>query len=112
MGKFGSIVLLNASNNQHTKELQDLAHSLARHLVVMRPTYTSMKDVPETIIKQFREEGGDKAVEKMASKDVFTEQELATIDENIKIKDYLKQKEQELKNITIDIKDWAVFSIG
>ncbi len=39
------------------------------------------------------------------------EQELATSDEPIKIKDLLKQRDSELKT-TISIKEWALFAIG
>jgi hypothetical protein len=39
------------------------------------------------------------------------EQELATSDEPLKIKDLMKQKDSELKT-TISIKEWALFNIG
>jgi len=39
------------------------------------------------------------------------EQELATSEEPIKIKDLLKQKESELKT-KVNIKEWALFNIG
>jgi hypothetical protein len=39
------------------------------------------------------------------------EQELATSDEPLKIKDLLKQKESELKT-QVNIKEWALFNIG
>jgi hypothetical protein len=39
------------------------------------------------------------------------EQELATSEEPLKIKDLLKSKESELKT-QISIKEWALFNIG
>jgi hypothetical protein len=39
------------------------------------------------------------------------EQELATSEDPIKIKDLLKQKESELKT-QFSIKEWALFNIG
>jgi hypothetical protein len=39
------------------------------------------------------------------------EQELATSDEPLKIKDLLQMKESELKT-QISIKEWALFNIG
>lgn len=60
---------------------------------------------------QTTEDGKRKALEKLFGKEVFLEQELATSDEPIKIKDLIKQKEQELKT-GISIHQWGLFRVG
>lgn len=53
----------------------------------MRPTYLNKKEVPSTIReKLLAEEHGDKALWKMFNKEVLMEQELATSEENQKVK--------------------------
>ena len=61
--------------------------------------------------EQTTPEAQNKAWEKVLAREVFMEQELATSDEPLKIKDLLKQKDSELKT-TISVKEWALFNIG
>ena len=85
----------------------------------MKPNYMNEKDVPEEVRKKAMDEapqeGGKqarkKAVEKLMAREVFMEQELATSEEPLKIKELLKQKEAELKT-GLQIKEWVLFNIG
>lgn len=56
-------------------------------------------------------EAQKRALDKLINREVFLEQELATSDEPIKIKDLLKQRDSDLKT-TISINEWALFTIG
>jgi hypothetical protein len=56
-------------------------------------------------------EAQKRALDKLINREVFLEQELATCDEPIKIKDLLKQRDSDLKT-TISINEWALFTIG
>ena len=51
------------------------------------------------------------ALEKLIARDIFMEQELATSEEPIRIKELISNKEKELKT-QISIKEWALFNIG
>jgi hypothetical protein len=85
----------------------------------MKPHYLFERDVPQEVREKAMEEapqaGGQeakkKALEKLFSREVFMEQELATSDEPLKIKELFQQKETELKT-GLHIKEWALFNIG
>jgi hypothetical protein len=82
----------------------------------MKPVYLFKKELPaqareQIMNEQATPEAQKKALEKLLAREVMMEQELATSDEPLKIKDLLKQKEQELKT-SISIKEWALFNIG
>ena len=61
--------------------------------------------------EQATPEAQQRALDKLLAREVFMEQELATSEEPLKIKDLMKQKDSELKT-TISIKEWALFNIG
>lgn len=82
----------------------------------MKPIYLFENELPteardQVVNEQTTPEGKKKALEKLIQRDVFMEQELATSEEPLKIKDLLKMKETELKT-QISIKEWALFNIG
>lgn len=82
----------------------------------MKPIYLFEKELPsqareQIMNEQATPEAQKKALEKLLAREVMMEQELATSDEPLKIKDLLKQKEEELKT-SISIKEWALFNIG
>ena len=93
-----------------------MASSLSLHIAAMKPVYLFKKELPaqareQIMNEQATPEAQKKALEKLLAREVMMEQELATSDEPLKIKDLLKQKEQELKT-SISIKEWALFNIG
>lgn len=118
-GKIGSLTLLKASDKAHNSQVQELATQLALHVAAMKPNYLRATDVPQAVVDKMVSElpenchpGKKKgAIEKLMGREAFLEQELATSDEPLKIKDLLKQKEQELKT-KLEIKEWALFNIG
>jgi len=82
----------------------------------MKPSYLHEADLPNEVREKTLNElppGADKAraIEKLLAREVMMEQELATSEEPLKIKDLLKQKEQDFKT-TLQIKEWALFTIG
>jgi translation elongation factor EF-Ts len=82
----------------------------------MKPVYLTQKDVPQEVKdkivnEQIEKDAKKKALDKFILRDVLFEQELATSDEPLKIKDLIEQKEKELKT-EIKIKEWALFHIG
>jgi hypothetical protein len=82
----------------------------------MKPSVLNSADLPQALKDQIMQEQAtpeaqQRALDKLLSREVFMEQELATSDEPIKIKDLLKQKESELKT-QVNIKEWALFNIG
>ena len=82
----------------------------------MKPVYLFENELPnevrtQVVDEQTTPEAKKKALEKLLSREVMMEQELATSEEPLKIKDLLKQKEGELKT-SISIKEWALFNIG
>ena len=75
--------------------MQDLASSLSLHIAAMKPAYLFKGDLPKEIKEkimeeQVKEEDKRKALTKLYARDVMMEQELATSDEPLKIKDLLK----------------------
>lgn len=83
------------------------------HIASMKPTYLSIDEIPANVIQKVRDEGehGEKDVQKFYTKEVIMEQDLATIDENIKVKEFISEKEKEL-GINVQIHDWLCFNIG
>jgi translation elongation factor EF-Ts len=117
LGKVGALVFLKADDK--AARLDDLASQLALHVAAMKPHYLFERDVPQEVREKAMEEapqaGGQeakkKALEKLFSREVFMEQELATSDEPLKIKELFQQKETELKT-GLHVKEWALFNIG
>jgi hypothetical protein len=82
----------------------------------MKPSVLVTSDLPESFKEQIMREQAtpeaqNRAWEKVLAREVFMEQELATSDEPLKIKDLIKQRDAELKT-TISVKEWALFNIG
>ena len=80
----------------------------------MKPNYLFEADVPQEVReKVLAEEEKDKkkALEKFMTREVMMEQELATSDEPLKIKDLLALKEKEGLG-KLHVKEWALFNIG
>lgn len=94
-------------NNNH---LEELTQQLALHIAAMKPVYLNKREVPKAIADKFREEG-DKALWKMFNQEVLMEQELATSEDPIKVKQLIRERESEL-GTPITIKEWALFHIG
>lgn len=68
----------------------------------MKPVYTSDLEVPQEVREKVLDEltnpeAKKKALEKLFSQEVLMEQELATSEEPLKIKDLIKNKEAELQ---------------
>ena len=107
---------LKAHDKAQNKKLQELASSLSLHIAAMKPIYLFENELPieardQVVNEQTTPEGKKRALEKLIQRDVFMEQELATSEEPLKIKDLLKMKETELKT-QITIQEWALFNIG
>lgn len=116
LGKVGALVFLKADDRG--AKLDELASQLALHVAAMKPQYMHERDVPQEVrdrvmneAPQDQKDAKRKAIEKLMSREVFMEQELATSDEPLRIKELLKQKESELKT-GLHIKEWALFNIG
>lgn len=82
----------------------------------MKPVYLTEKDIPQEVKdkivdEQIEPEAKKKALAKFIQRDVLFEQELATSDDPLKIKDLLSAKEREFKT-ELRIKEWALFQIG
>ena len=82
----------------------------------MKPSYLHEREVPQeerekVLDEQSTTEGKQRALEKLFGKEVFLDQELATSEDPLKIKDYIHQKEQELQT-GISINEWALFRVG
>jgi len=67
--------------------------------------------VPKELRDKWYGEGKDKMLKKMYGVEVLMEQELATSDESIKVRQYIANKEKELGGGPIAVEDWALFSI-
>lgn len=98
----------------NAKALGDLASQLALHVAAMKPNYLFEAEVPQEVKeKVIAEEEKDKkkALEKFLAREVMMEQELATSDEPLKIRDLIAAKEKEgLGRLTL--REWALFNIG
>ena len=93
------------------KELDDIATALAMHIAAMKPKYQFKKEIPKEVRDKYMEEGGEKALWKMYGADVFMEQDLATHETDMKVKQYLKDMEAKAGKRVL-IKDWLYFKIG
>ena len=68
--------------------------------------------MPAEVKQKLLEEGpGDRALWKMFNKDVLMEQELATSEESLKVKQLIRERESELGSPLL-IKEWTLFNIG
>jgi len=134
VGKIGSIFLLDCGNSAHVGPVASIASTLAMHTAAMKPSYAEKSELPEDAIKQVLEEAREqailsmkedmpenakekmltgvarKAVKKLEKRDVLMEQDLATSDKNITIRDYLKEEGDKL-GCDINIKQWVLFAI-
>jgi len=95
LGKIGALVYLKADDKAQTNKLQELASSLSLHIAAMKPIYLFENELPteardQVVNEQTTPEGKKRALEKLIQRDVFMEQELATSEEPLKIKDLLK----------------------
>ena len=95
LGKIGALVFLKAQDKAHNKQLQELASSLSLHVAAMKPVYLFENELPneireQVINEQTTPEAKKKALEKLLAREVMMEQELATSEEPLKIKDLLK----------------------
>lgn len=82
----------------------------------MKPVYLTEKDIPQEVKdkivnEQIEINDKKKALDKFIQRDVLFEQELATSDDPLKIKDLLRIKQKEL-NTEIKIKEWALLQVG
>lgn len=85
----------------------------------MKPVYYAKENVPQEVLDKTRaetpegasEEQRAKAIEKLYAREVFLEQELATSEEPIKIREFLAQQETTLGK-KVSLKEWALFNIG
>ena len=107
---------MKAQDKQSNTEVQLLASQLTLHVAAMKPVYLSSADVPQEVKVKAQEDettkGGKKrALDKLFRQEVMLEQELATSEDAIKIKELIKQKEA-LLNTTIQVKEYALFNIG
>lgn len=71
--------------------------------------------MPQSVIDKLQEglekkEGTEKLWEAY-KREVMMEQELATSEESLKVKDFMRQRESEI-NQSIQIKDWGLFTVG
>jgi translation elongation factor EF-Ts len=78
------------------------------HVAAMKPVYLSTEDVTHEQKQKFLDEGGENSLWKMYTNEVFMEQELATTEQSVTIKDYLKGREIVLKT-PVFIKEWLLF---
>ncbi len=96
--------------------MQELASPLSLHIAAMKPIYLFENELPaeardQVVNEQTTPEAKKRALEKLIARDIFMEQELATSEEPIRIKELISNKEKELKT-QISIKEWALFNIG
>lgn len=77
----------------------------------MRPTYLNKKEVSEEVKAKLMEQGpGDRALWKMYNQEVLMEQELATSEESMKVKELIREREADL-GVALTIQEWAYFNI-
>lgn len=103
---------MKAEDKKFNTELQILTQQLSLHIAAMKPVYLNKKEVPQEVKQELLDKGpGDKALWKMFNSDVLMEQELATSEESLKVKQYIRQREDELGTPLV-IHEWALFNIG
>lgn len=78
----------------------------------MKPKYLRKIMVPHEVKQKLLDQGpGDKALWKMFNSEVMMEQELATVEEPLKVKQLIREREAEFGQ-TLTIHEWALFNIG
>ena len=88
---------MKSDDKKFNNELQELSQSLALHIAAMKPTYLNKKEVPADLKQKLLDEGpSDKALWRMYAKDVLMEQELATSEEPLKVKQLIREREAYL----------------
>lgn len=103
---------MKSDDKKFNNDVQELAQTLTLHIAAMKPIYLNKKEVPEEVKqKELAGESGEKALWKMFVRDVLMEQELATSEESIKVKQLIRERESELST-PLSIKEWALFHIG
>lgn len=86
---------LKGQDKKYNKQLESLASQLSLHIAAMKPSVLTVADLPQAMKDQVQAEqqtpeAKAKALDKLLTREVFLEQELATSEEPIKIKDLLK----------------------
>jgi translation elongation factor EF-Ts len=103
---------MKTEDKKNNNELVILSEQLALHIAAMKPTYLNKKEVPAELKKELLEKGPkDKAIWEMYNRDVLMEQDLATSDDSLKVKELLRGRESEL-GTPILISEWAFFNIS
>ena len=81
--------------------------------MLFRSNYLYEKDVPQEVKdKILAEEEKDKqrALDKFISREVMMEQELATSEEPLRIRELIAEKEKAIGKL--HVQEWALFNIG
>mmetsp|Transcript_13098 Transcript_13098/g.9492 ORF Transcript_13098/g.9492 Transcript_13098/m.9492 type:complete len:80 (+) Transcript_13098:672-911(+) len=78
------------------------------HIAAMKPVYLNKKQTPKELKDKAREVGGEKELWKMFREQVLTEQDLATVDESLIVKQYIRLREAEAES-ALTITRWALF---
>lgn len=83
--------LMETNDKKNNMQLQELAEQLTLHIAAMKPIYLNKKEVPQDLKNQLKSEAPkDGALWKMFNRDVLMEQELATSEEAIKVKQLMR----------------------
>lgn len=101
---------MKTEDEKFNKDVQELAENLTLHLAAMKPNYLNKREVPQEVKDKLLSEG-EKILWKMYKSEVLMEQELATSEDTIKVKDYIRLRESELAT-KIDIREWALLRTG
>ena len=72
--------------------------------------YLGKNEVPKATKEKVMKEG-QKHLQDLYAREVLMEQDLATSEKPVKVKQVLKEKGKELKT-TVSIREWALFRIG
>ena len=86
---------MKSQDSKLNAEVQKLAGDLSLHLAAMKPNYLTEQDVPQDVRNKVMEdltsdEEKKRALDKLFSQEVMMDQELATSEEPIKIKELIK----------------------
>jgi translation elongation factor EF-Ts len=86
---------MKSQDSKLNAEVQKLAGDLSLHLAAMKPNYLTEQDVPQDVRNKVMEdlpseEEKKRSLEKLFSQEVMMDQELATSEEPIKIKELIK----------------------
>lgn len=83
--------MMKTEDKKFNTELKILTQQLSLHIACMKPVYLNKKEVPQELKQQLLEKGpGDKALWKMFNNEVLMEQELATSEEPLKVKQLIR----------------------